>query len=257
MTRPALLFALTLVWTAPVDAQETPAPEDFTVRIEVRRWSPSLDAEIQASSDRNIGTLIDVVNDLDVGDKSTFELRATLKLGKSHKVRGSYTPLDYDGDTRIEQQIRFEDTLYPRLARLVTSLKGGYYTGEYEWAFKSGKYGYFSALFGVKVFDVDALLVGPEQGEREQNTLRLPIPVVGIAGRAYLGERVSLTGEISGMSIGERANVVEVETGARVHVTDWVALGVSYRLLSLNAVDANDQLHFRIGGATFGAEVGF
>jgi hypothetical protein len=139
-------------------------------------------------------------------------------------------------------------------SRVITSLKGAYYSGEYEWDFVKRPSGFVGLLVGAKVFDLDAVLVAPVQGLREADTLRLPIPVLGLAARTYYG-RLSVHGEVSGLTIGKRGYLYEVDVAVRVHISDRLGLGGGYRRLSLKGEDEPDLVKVQTGGWHFGAEL--
>jgi len=235
---------------------DSPPQEHYTFRAEYREFRPELNGEVQKSSGGLEGTLVDVKKDLGLGveNERTFEVRATIQFKQGHKIRGSYTPLDYDGDLPARREFNYGNTTFERLNRIVSSLKGGYYSGSYEWDLFKGSRGYLGALIGAKVFDLDFVVLSPEQGQRETDTLRAPIPVLGATGRVYAG-RVSLEAEFSGLSIGSKGSLYEFETSARVHLSDRLAVQGGYRRLSVNAKDGNDEGNIKLGGWQFGLEI--
>jgi hypothetical protein len=235
-------------------AQQLPGPERYHLRVEYREWRPSLDAQIQKGFGTAEGTLLDVTNDLGVPDTRTWEVDATLKLSPGIKLRGSITPLDYAGDTPAAFTFDFGDTTYYRGDRVVTTLKGHYYTGALEWDFLKRSEGFLGAFLGAKVFDVDAVVLDADQNRRVVETGRLPIPVLGIIGRYYAGH-LSLEGEFSGLTIGSRGHLWELDASARLHLSDRLAVQGGYRRISLEGKDQRDFVSFRLAGFTFGAEL--
>jgi hypothetical protein len=238
-----------------LSAQDVPGAEQYTVRLEGAIWGPSLASELQVTGNVQ-GTLIDVPKDLAVADKGTYEGRLTLQLGVGHKVRLGYTKIDYDGNTQINREIRFQDTVYPRFTRLVTSLKGSYFSGEYQWDIFKGSRGYFGPLVGAKFFDLDAALVAPERGDRDLQTLRVPVPVVGVAGRGYYG-RFSFSGEAGGFTIGKKANLIEFAMGTHFNVSDHLGVQFGYRFMRIHGEYSNDLVTMRLSGLKFGGEISF
>jgi hypothetical protein len=247
---------LSAVVQAQTFPSEYPPQEQYAFRAEYREFRPELNGEAQKSSGGLEGTLLDLQRDLGLGveNERTFEVRATIQFKRGHKIRGSYTPLDYEGDLPARAEFNYGNTTFQRLDRIVTSLKGGYYSGSYEWDLFKGPRGYLGALVGVKVFDLDAVVLAPDQGLRETDTLRAPVPVLGAVGRVYAG-RVSLEGEFSGLSIGSKGSLYEFETSARVHLSDRLAIQGGYRRLSVNAQDGDDEGNIKLGGWQFGLEI--
>lgn len=240
---------------AAAQTEEMPSPEQFVLRVEYREFRPDLTGDIRRSSGTQTGTLIDLQDDLGIQDERTFEVRGTIQFRLGKRLRLSYTPLDYSGDQPAPRNLRFGDLTIERGDRVVTSVKGGYYSGAFEWDFMKGPRGYLGAQIGVKFFDIDSVLVDVDDNEREQNTARAPIPVLGLSGRIYAGSRVSLEGEFSGLTLGSRGALWEFDTSLRIHLSDHLAAQGGYRRLSLRAEDGDDQGDMLLSGWTFGLEL--
>jgi hypothetical protein len=235
-------------------AQEIPPPEEYKLRVEYRQWLPALDTEIQKGSGGEAGTLLDGKNDLGLSDERTFEVTGALQFKSGHKLRGSYTRIDYDGDVSARRTFRFDDTIFNRFTRVVSSVKGSYFTGEYEFDIVRGFRGYLGGIVGAKVFDLDYVIVAPEQGDRETDTQRVPIPILGVVGRVYAG-RLSFSGELSGLTLGQRGAVWEADVAARLHISDRLAVQGGYRSLKLRAKDAPDKIEMTLSGWNVGLEL--
>jgi hypothetical protein len=228
-----------------------PGAEHYVLRVEYREFRPALMGTVQKGTG---GTEIDFSKDLKIGDKRTFEVHAALQIKRGHKLRGSYTPLNYRGDTELRKVFVYGNTTYDRFTRVASSLKGGYYSASYEWDFIKGPKGYLGGLIGAKIFDVDAVIAAPDEGLREVQTVRAPIPVLGATGRVYAW-RFSIEGEFSALSIGERGTLYEFEMGTRFHISDRIAAQGGYRTLKIEAKDGADQGTLKIGGWQFGLEL--
>jgi hypothetical protein len=252
---PALVLPLLALSSAGASAQEeTPPPERYGLRLEYREYRPTLTGQVQKGANGDTGSLVDVVDDLAIEDKRTFDARVTLKIKTGHKVRAGYMPLDYHGDQPAPHNFTFKNTTYFRDERVVTSIKGALYSGDYQWEFYRGERGFVGALLGARLFDVDTVLVDVDQATREQDSARAPIPVLGVAGRAYAG-RVSVEGEFAGLTAGSLGSYYEFEASGRVHLSDRLAVQGGYRVLSLNAKDDPDFVKLKMGGWQFGLEL--
>jgi hypothetical protein len=253
----ALPVALLMLAPGALLAQvpQYPPQERYGIRLEYREFRPTFGGDIQKDFGDDDGTLVDVVDDLGLEDERTFEARGTLQFKPGHKLRGSYTPLDYRGDvSSAARDFDYGATEFQRFERVATSLKGGFYSAAYEYDFLRGPKGFLGATLGAKMMDLDATLVAPDTNRREQQTLRSPLPSIGLITRAYAG-RVSVEGEISGMTLGSRGRVIEFDTSARVHLSDRLAASGGYRYVSAKAVDGPDSFDLRIRGWHFGLEI--
>jgi hypothetical protein len=137
---------------------------------------------------------------------------------------------------------------------VVTSIKGAYYSADLEWDFLKGPHGFLGAVVGAKLFDVDASLVNASINAREVDTITAPVPVIGLASRVYAG-RVSVEGEVAGLSAGSRGSMLEAEGSVRLHISDHLAAMGGYRHLSLDGKDGKDQVKLKLGGWQFGLEI--
>lgn len=248
------LIALSFAGAASAQDSNLPNPEKYGLRLQFREFRPSLTGEAQKGFEDKDGTVVDVKDALGIEDKRTFDARGAIQFKKGWKFRGSYTPLDYKGDTEVAAAFTYGETRYARFDRVVTTMKGAYYSADLEWDFIKGPHGFLGAVVGAKLFDVDAALVDVSVNSREIDTITAPIPVIGMATRLYAG-RFSVEGELTGLSAGSRGSALEAEASVRVHVSDRLAAMGGYRYLSLNGKDGRDQVKLKLGGWQFGLEI--
>lgn len=233
----------------------TPPQESYGIRLEYREYRPEFTGEVQKGFGDEEGTLLDIVDDLGIVDDRTFEAAVTLQIKAGHKLRGSYTPLDYNGD--VESARRAFDYGQIHVNRgepVVTRIKGTYWSGAYEFDFVRGPRGFLGGTIGAKVVDLDTTLVAPNQGQREQDTLLSPVPSLGAITRVYVG-RLSLEAEISGFTLGDRGSLLEFNVGGRLHFSDRLATSGGYRYLMIKARDDRDFGDVSLEGWFFGLEI--
>jgi hypothetical protein len=235
---------------------EVAPPERYNVRLEYLFWSPLPTGEVQKGVVGVQGTLLDLQEDLALAEDGMNPLRGTLRFGRGVKLRASWSPIDFRGETTADRAFVYGTAVVLPGQTVVSSLKGNYITGDIAWDFLERPQGFLGVLGGVKFVDVDALVLNADTSDRVVETERLPIPVLGLAGRAYLTRRISLEGEISGLTLGDRGHVYEVLVGARLHLTDYLAATGGYRKLVLEGrPDDRDFLRIDLGTWTFGAEI--
>ncbi len=244
------LFVLALLAAGSVEAQ-LPPEERYSLRIEYLEWRPKLDAQLRAGV---FGTRIDLEQDLGIQDDRTREIRGALQLSPGFKLRGGVTPVDYTADLRITRSFVFNERLYPVDTRVVSAVKGRLYAAALEFDFVKTRAGYFGVVLGGQIFDGDASVAAPDLDIDERENLSTPVPFLGATGRIYTG-RMSFEGELTGLTIGSRGHYYELRLGARLHLSDRLAVGGGYRLLKVQGEDGPDFVRFRNGGVTFGAEL--
>jgi hypothetical protein len=247
-----LAFALAGGSASAQDPDNRPPAERYALRVHWSTYAPELTGDTRKGTEDS--DFIDFNDDLGFQDERTFDARAIIQFRRGKKLRVSYTPLDYNGDQNAPKTFTYGDTRYERFTRVVSSVKGGYYSADIEWDFIQRPWGFIGLIVGAKAIDVDASVVDVADNRREVDTYRAPIPVAGIAGRAY-SQRFSLEGEISGLTIGDRGHLYDANGTVRFHLSDRLALQGGYRLLRLTGKDENDELNLRMGGWQFGVEL--
>jgi hypothetical protein len=253
-TGTTMLMALALSATADAqDASVAPA-EKYGLRLQYREFRPTVSGDVQKAFGDRDGSVVSVTDALGVTDKRTFDARATIQFKPGWKIRGSYTPLDYKGDTEVRTAFTYGETRFARFDHVVSSMKGGYYSADLEWDFVKGSHGFLGAVVGAKLFDVDAALVNATINGRELDTITAPVPAIGLAGRIYAG-RVSVESEVAGFSIGSQGSLLDAEGAVRIHVSDRLAAMGGYRYLKLNGKDSLGHVDIRLSGWQFGLEI--
>mgnify|MGYP001495199127 CR=1 FL=1 len=109
----------------------------------------------------------------------------------------------------------------------------------------------FVVTAGARAPDVDYVLASPDAGKRELGTYRPVTPMLGIIGRVYAG-KVSIEGSGATFATISGRKSVEAEIGARIHLSDRLALSGGYRYLSFKATakgDVGDRERDAEGGA--------
>jgi hypothetical protein len=248
-----------LVLAAPVrgqyrGAEELPSSEQYTLRAEYLWWKPQLKGELQKGIGDVDGTVLDAQEDLAIGEAETNQIRGAVRLGRSWKLRGSWSPIDFRGEAQARRDFVYGTTSADAGDHVVTSIKGNYITWDLEWDFLRRPEGFLGATFGVKYFDVDTLLLDADTSSRVAETQRLPIPVVGLAGRTYFW-KMSAEAELSGMTAGDRGHVWEALLALRFHVSNRLAATGGYRRLALQGRTSRDYFHIDLGTWTYGVEV--
>ncbi len=253
-TGPMAVLALALIGgsASAQDPDIRPPAERYRLRLQYRTYMPVLTGDTRkGSEDVNF---VDFNDDLGFQDERTFDARGIIQFRRGAKLRVSYTPLDYQGDQNAPRTFTYGSNRYERLTRVVSSVKGAYYSADIQWDVVKRPWGFLGLIVGAKAIDVDANVVDVADNVREVDTYRVPIPVAGITGRAY-SQKFSIEGEISGLTAGKRGHMFDADGTARFHVSDRLALQAGYRLLRITGKDDNDELNLRLGGWQFGIEL--
>ncbi len=247
--------ALAQLGARPVSSEGLPSEEHYRLRLEYREWRPDLTGTMIKGSRDAEGTVVDLNDDLGLEKDRTFQARGEIQFQAGQKLRGSYTRINYHGDVpSAPNSFSFGESRFITGNRIVSTIKGAYYSADLEFDFVKRPGGFLGAIVGARMLDVDRTIVSPIDEKREADTLRQPQPVIGVVGRGYAG-KFSVEGEIAGLSIGSRGSVFEFDGSGRFHLSDRLAVQAGYRILSAKPKDGADSVEFRMGGWHFGLEL--
>jgi hypothetical protein len=249
------LLAIPVLLPCIAAAQTGPPQENFIIRGEFRWWWPGLEEQIQKGrNDVPDGTLLDGIDDLGITDRRTWEARGTIRFGKSFKLRGSYTDVEYDGTATPATPFTYGGSRFAVGQPVSTSQKGAVYTADLEYDFVRRPQGYVGATLGAKLLDVDTLILATSSGVRETDTNRVPSPSIGLTSRMY-SKHFSFEAEISGLTMGERGKAYELQTTIRLHISDHLAISGGYRRISFEGTDGATFTDFKLRKFFAGVEL--
>ncbi|MFQ5353668.1 MAG: hypothetical protein ACE5DR_01860 [Thermodesulfobacteriota bacterium] len=211
------------------------------VEVEARYWFTNLNSNIEATSGAVLGTDLDLVSDLGLDDHENFlEGRVTLELG-SHRLRYAYTPLSWSGEAIANKSFNFAGQTFPVSSSVSTDLKVDYHRFSYGYDFIDTLDNRLGVIVEVKYLDGRVNLKDAAFGLDESTRLQIPIPAVGIGGQLAIPFLANLRGEITGMSLGSTAYVVDGEANVGFHPLPFVNVSAGYRYLKFH-VEKDDDI---------------
>jgi hypothetical protein len=261
-------FLLVFLVSAPAYAQFNVAPqvapgEDYRVELGAMFWSPTPELAINTNDLGVIGIgEVDFVQEFGIENKRFREYRVTLKPGRKHKLRFQYLPIAYDPETTTLQRTivfggRTFDVGLPADAEVEWKL----WRFGYEWDFISRTSGFLGLITELKYNTVRAQIdsiIGTELGEA-----KAPVPAIGIIGRGYLTEYVSITGEFTGFKLPDavseefEAEFWDLDVYATLSLGRNVAVQGGYRSLDVEFIADEDLGRLKMKGIYFGGLVRF
>jgi hypothetical protein len=238
--------ALTLVLlfaASPARAQFQPRPVDdpatgerYHIEAAAGFWFPSTEMNISSTALGQIGSLIDFKRDLGLEDQRFSELHLVLRPSKSHKFRLQYIPLSYTQTGRLPTTIIFNGQRYDIGLPVNSTLDWKAWRLGYEYDFIVKDRGFGGFLLDFKYTDVSATLASSIRSDFIQASA--PIPTIGGIFRVYPVANVSITGEVSGFSLGwlpdslikeNDGHYADVDFYGTVNFTNYVGVQVGYR----------------------------
>jgi len=217
---------------------------------EARYWRPTLESEIVASSAALIGTTIDPVTDLALDkEQNAVEARAGITLPGRHKLRVGYLSLSFDGDRTLTRDITFQGVTFTATTRVLSNLDVKILRGGYQFDFFKTAIGSLGILLEVHYFDGEARIRDTAGAQDQRATFQVPVPVVGLAFRAYPITRIlSVGAEVVGVSVGSQGHYIDGEASVTFTPFPFVELTGGYRVIDLHGEEGDDRIDLRLHG---------
>lgn len=239
------VFVAAIVFMAAVLA----APEaKAVVDVDARYWFVNLDSRIKATSGSSVGTEIDAVDTLGLDKHKGFpEGRITLELG-SHSLRYAFTSLKWDAVKTVTQDFTYAGQTYTAGSDVSTDLKLDYHRLAYMYDIVDALNNRLALIFELKYFDTEARLKADSLGFDETESLAAPIPTVGVAAQVGLPFLFSVGGELTGVSLGKNAYLVDGEAAINIKPAPFVVISGGYRIFKLHLEKDDDKANFTLKG---------
>ena len=203
------------------------------VNADVRYWFTDLDSDIMVSNGPTANAAIDFVNDLGVEDKKGFvEGRITLELG-GHSLRYGYMPLKWDGSKNVSQEIKFGADTFTASTLVNTNLDVDYHRLGYQYNIIDTLDNHLGVIFELKYLNGEATLRSASLEETE--SISLPLPAVGVSAQVGLPFLFSVGGEVTGITLGSYAYLVDAEAMVNLKPAPFVVISGGYRVLKIHA----------------------
>ena len=184
-------------------AQASPGPEHYHLRLEGRAPGAQRSrARSRRASARSAGTLLDLQDDLGrrrTSGPTTGDV--TIQFKQGIKLRGSYTPIDYTGDTSAPARTSTSATTTISSGdRVVTTIQGRLLHGRPRVGLREEAAGLPGRLRrGQDPRRSTPCSSSPGTNKRERGERRRPAcPCSGFATRVYAGRRFSARGRVLG-----------------------------------------------------------
>jgi hypothetical protein len=257
-----------LLLAAPVRAQfqprsaasDAPPGETYHVEAAVGFWLPSADISITSGGSGALtgilGTEIDAKTDLGLTDRRFPEFHVELRPARHHKFRFQYIPISYEQTSTLPRDVVFNGQRYPQGFPTASTLDWKAYRFGYEYDFIATDRGYGGFIVDFKYTDVTVTL--NSSGLSEFAQAHAPIPTLGGVGRVYVVPSVSITGEVTGFKLPEKAfkdssgYYLDVDIYGTVNFTRNVGVQAGFRSLDVDYVLKTDAGSFALKGLFFG-----
>jgi hypothetical protein len=260
-----LSFVLAGTASAQFNAQPQVAPgEDYRLEVGAMFWSPTPELAINTNDINVIGLgEVDFVQEFGIEDKRFREYRVTLKPGRKHKLRFQYLPIQYDPElVTLQRTFTFGGRTFQIGLPADAEVEWKLWRFGYQWDFVSRTAGFLGLITELKYNTVRGQINSPVTG-LEVAEAKAPVPALGIIGRGYLTEYVSITGEFTGFKLPDAiseefdAEFWDLDLYATASLSRNIAVQGGYRSIDVEYIADEDLGRLKMKGVYFGGLVRF
>ncbi len=213
-------------------------------------WNADYGAKIKAIEEEHgqlIGTTVDVRDDLDLKTPtSAFEMEFWSRPSNRNRFILSYFWSSYSGDVDdLGQKIDIAGKTFQATYDVETEITIQRFQSLYQFLPLANERGGIGPLIGLECYVYQLRIESKDLDEKMDQTLPLPIPVIGLAGDYTIGYGLGVWGKFAwiGADIAKydvKANYTDWELGASFKYKRLYA-GVSYRSLVYDLEVGNED----------------
>lgn len=254
----SLLYALPA--SAQYSAQEVSDPatgEKYHIEASAGFWRPSSNMEISSEQLGIVGSVINFKDDLGLLDHRFSDLHVVGRPAKKHKLRFEFIPIKYETDShRLTRPLTFNGQTYNVAFPVTSILDWKAYRFTYEYDFQYHDRWFAGFLVEAKYTDVNATLRSPIVEEFAH--AQAPIPAIGGIFRGYVTPNISITGELSGVTVPEKvsknynAHYADLDIYGTVNFNNYIGGQFGYRSFDVAYKIQEDTGTFILKGFYFG-----
>jgi hypothetical protein len=235
--------------------------EGYRIEGSAGFWSPGADMTISSEALGIAGDEINFKKDLGLEDQRFRELHVVFKPTRRAKLRFQYIPIKYTQKAAVTRDITFNGQLYRVGVPIESTLSWKAYRFTYEYDFVSNERLFAGLLLEAKYTDVEATLDSPNSVSptiHEFAHASAPIPAIGGIVRYYVMPNVSITGELSGVTIPDsiskkyNAHYADLDLYGTFNLTPNIGVKGGFRSFDVGYLVEDDSGSFTLNGIYFG-----
>jgi hypothetical protein len=258
------LAAAALLIALPASAQYAPRTMDdpatgekYHIEAATGFWRPGAELSISSEQLGIQGSDINFKSDLGLVDQTFNEFHITGRPARKHKLRFQFIPIKYEQEAhRITRSIVFNGQSYTVGLPVSSLIEWKAYRFSYEYDFLYTNRWFAGFILETKYTDVNAVLRTPIIEEFAH--AKAPIPAFGGIFRGYVTPNISITGELSGITIPSsvseqyNAHYADLDIYGTVNFTNNIGGQFGYRRFDVAYKVDEDRGNFVLKGIYFG-----
>ncbi len=225
---------------------EGPDPLADPFQLTLGTFLVNTDTEVRVDGELAPGTPIDFDKSFgDEGDQTRFRLDGSWRFAKRHKVRAMIFSTSRSNSREFDQDIEWEDEVFPVGARIKGEVNFDVYQVAYEYLFLRRETWQLGASIGVHYTTFETQLsatvdTGGATGSVKRTAdadLNAPLPAIGLHGTWGLGHDLWLdaTAQFFSLSIDEYSGgLQDYRIGLVWQPKSWAGIGIGYNRFTVD-----------------------
>lgn len=179
--------------------------EYFNVEARAYYWPTTFTANFATSSKGIEGDLVDYVNDLGLEEEGGFPAgEITFKLSERNKIMAGLVFFDMHGEGTMPISATINGVKYEQGVQTETDLSIRFFTVTYELDVVRIPQGFLAVRLALDMVEMQTSVVAHSISVlKNENTISIAVPKVGVAGRVNVNDLISVTGGVSAVGFDE------------------------------------------------------
>jgi len=250
--RTFLMFALFGLSVSPVCADEL-----FSFKASYQKLNP--EGDFAVSTDNLTGTSVDMDDDLDFDDSEDYYLEAALQWG-SLRLFAAYQPINFSADGVLAETVDFDGETFVAGSHVDSDIDIDIYEAGLAWYLVNIDDLPVRVQLGpeVAVKYIDAQIDATETGTglKESESVKAPVPTVGLRGRVAIADLIGVVGRVGYMEYSDN-NLLDVDAQVEFSPLPMVGVFAGYRYLDIDIDEDDVMIDASFDGPYVGAMVRF
>ena len=205
------------------------------------------------------GTKVDLDEDLGFDESEGWQGEAALSFG-SFRLAGSYLPLSFSGDGTLSNEVTFNGQSFVANTDVESDIDIDFYDIALAWhviniddlpvRFQLGP------EISVKVVDADVSMVAAGGTPREDESVLIPVPTIGLRSRIALSDYIGLVGRVGYVEYA-RNSLLDADAQIEFSPVPFVGIYAGYRYLDMNVDESGVSIDAKLDGFYGGVMIRF
>jgi len=199
------------------------------------------------TSDGIPGVEVDLEDVLGVSDeKSTMQVDATIRLAHYHRLELGYFELGRQSTMVLPADLVIGDTSYPAGTTVATGVETSVLKATYSYSLMRDAQKELAITGGIHFSKFSATIAADGVNQAERTSADTPLPVVGVKGSLFLGEKTTIGANIQVFRTKfdrYRGALNHATLDVQYQISDAISIGAGYNFYGMKLTSANSAVN--------------